>query len=156
MEAYLFLVKLFGLFGLEEFANQYKHVLYSWLVMALLIVFGYISTKSLKLVPSKAQNFFEVAVSGMEEFMVDITGEEGRAFFPLVATVFLYVLACNMIGLIPGFFTPTANLNTTLSCALVVFCYTHYLGIKYHGAKYVKHFLGPVWWMAVIFTIPRN
>jgi F-type H+-transporting ATPase subunit a len=59
-----------------------------------------------------------------------------------------------MIGLIPGFFPPTANINTTLSCALIVVIFTHVIGIKYHGIKYVKHFMGPVWWLApLIFVI---
>ncbi|MGM0664613.1 MAG: F0F1 ATP synthase subunit A, partial [Thermodesulfobacteriota bacterium] len=68
---------------------------------------------------------------------------EGRAFFPFVATVFLYILVCNLIGLVPGFFSPTANLNTTLSLALCTFILTHAIGIKYHGVKYIKHFMGP-------------
>ena len=53
-----------------------------------------------------------------------------------------------MFGLIPGFFSPTANINTTLACALIVFVTTHIVGIKIHGAKYIKHFLGPIWWLA--------
>ena len=86
--------------------------------------------------------------------MVDITGDEGRWFFPVVATVFIYIVTCNLVGLIPGFFPPTANLNTTASCAITVFFFTHYIGIKYHGAKYIKHFLGPIWWMIpIIFPI---
>ncbi|MGA8281352.1 MAG: F0F1 ATP synthase subunit A, partial [Desulfobacterales bacterium] len=90
----------------------------------------------------------------MEEFMVDITGEEGRWFLPIIATLFLYIAVCNLCGLIPGFFPPTASINTTLSCALPVFIFTHYIGVKYHGAKYIKHFLGPVWWMSpLIFVI---
>ena len=96
----------------------------------------------------------EIFISGLEEFMVDVIGEEGRWLFPLVATIFLYIFVGNIIGLIPGFFPPTANINTTLSCALVVVIFTHVIGIKYHGATYVKHFLGPVWWMApLIFPI---
>jgi F-type H+-transporting ATPase subunit a len=151
---FLFFTKLFEVVGLGHFAQAYPWVIYSWVVMALLIGIGYLSAKSVKLVPTKAQNFFELAISGMEEFMVDITGDEGRWFFPLVATIFFYVFIGNLIGLIPGFFPPTANLNTTASCALVVFIFTHYIGIKYHGAKYIKHFLGPVWWMApLIFVI---
>jgi F-type H+-transporting ATPase subunit a len=149
---FLFFTKLFELVGLGGIA-KYPHVVYSWVVMTLLIGIGYLSAKSVKLVPTKAQNFFELAISGMEEFMVDITGDEGRWFFPLVATIFFYVFIGNLIGLIPGFFPPTANLNTTASCALVVFVFTHYIGIKYHGAKYVKHFMGPVWWMAPLIFI---
>lgn len=147
---YLFFVKLFELIGLEHFAHEYPHVIYTWVVMTLLIILGAIAAKSLSMIPSKTQNLFEVIISGMEDFMVDITGEEGRWLFPLVATAFIYVLTCNLIGLVPGFYPPTASLNTTLSCALVVVVFTHIIGIKYHGVKYIKHFLGPVWWMIPI------
>lgn len=135
------------MFGFEHFAQTYPHIIYSWVVMILLIVLGIVGAKSVTLVPSKIQNVLEVIISGLEEFTIDITGEEGRWLFPLLATVFIYIFACNIMGLLPGFFPPTANLNTTLSCALVVVLFTHVIGIKYHGAKYIKHFLGPVWWM---------
>ena len=53
-----------------------------------------------------------------------------------------------------GLSSPTASLNTTASCALVVVIFTHLIGLKYHGAAYIKHFLGPIWWMApIIFPI---
>jgi len=129
-------------------------VIYSWFVMIVLIGLGAIAAKSVSIIPSKMQNVFEVIISGMEDFMVDLTGEEGRWLFPLLATVFLYIASCNLIGLVPGFLPPTASLNTTLSCALVVVIFTHIIGLKYHGAAYIKHFLGPVWWLApVIFII---
>ena len=151
---YLFFVKLFELIGLGHFAHAYPHVIYSWVVMALLIVLGVIATRGIAMIPTKAQNIFEMVISGIEDFMVDITGEEGRWLLPIVATVFIYIFACNLIGLVPGFFPPTASLNTTLSCALTVVIFTHIIGIKYHGAKYIKHFFGPVWWMIpIIFPI---
>lgn len=151
---YLFFVKLFELIGLGHFAHAYPHVVYSWVVMIMLIVLGLIAAKSASLVPTKVQNVMEIIISGIEEFTIDITGEEGRWLFPLLATVFIYIFACNIMGLIPGFFPPTASLNTTLSCALVVVVFTHVIGIKYHGIKYIKHFLGPVWWMIpLIFPI---
>jgi F-type H+-transporting ATPase subunit a len=99
------------------------------------------------------QNFFEIVVGGIEDFMVENIGEEGRWFFPLAGTIFLYIFVSNLIGIVPGLFPPTANINTTLSCALVVFVFTHFIGIKYHGVKYVKHFLGPVWWLAPLIFI---
>lgn len=102
------------------------------------------------MIPGKMQNFFEIIVKGIEDFMVDITGDEGRWLLPLVATIFIYIFACNLIGLVPGFFPPTASLNTTLSCALVVVVFTHIIGLKYHGIHYVHHFTGPVWWMIPI------
>ncbi len=151
---YLFFVKFFELIGLGHFAHSYPHVVYSWVVMTFLIVIGAIATKGISMIPSKTQNVFEVIISGIEDFMITVTGEEGRWLLPLAATVFLYVFACNISGLIPGFFPPTASLNTTLSCALPVVIFTHIIGLKFHGVKYIKHFLGPVWWMVpLIFVI---
>jgi len=151
---YLFLVKLFEAVGLGHFAHVGTHIIYSWFVMLLLIIIGGIAAKGLSMVPGKMQNLFEIIISGIEEFMVDVTGEEGRWLFPLAATVFIYIFASNLMGIFPGLFPPTANINTTLSCAVVVFFATHYIGIKYHGIKYIKHFLGPVWWLApLIFLI---
>ena len=147
---YLFFVKFFELIGLGPFAHGNPHVIYSWVIMILLISIGVIATKSISMIPSKAQNVFEVVLSGMEDFMITVTGEEGRWLFPIAATVFIYIFACNLIGLVPGFFPPTASLNTTLSCALPVVIFTHIIGLKYHGVKYIKHFLGPVWWMIPI------
>lgn len=147
---YLFFVKFFELIGLGHFAHGNPHVVYSWVVMTFLIVIGAIASKGVSMVPSKAQNVFEVLISGMEDFMITVTGEEGRWLFPIAATVFIYIFVCNLVGLIPGFFPPTASLNTTLSCALPVVIFTHIIGLKYHGVKYIKHFLGPVWWMIPI------
>jgi len=147
---YLFFVKLFEMIGLGHFAHEYTHVVYTWVVMAILIIGGFLAVKGLSMVPRKGQNFFEIIVSGIEEFMVEITGEEGRWLLPLAATIFLFIFASNLIGLVPGFFPPTASLNTTLACALTVVVFTHVIGVKYHGIGYIKHFLGPVWWMIPI------
>jgi len=127
------------------------HVTYTWLIMLLLLGLGLLASRQVSLVPKGAQNVFELIIGGLEEFMVEITGEEGRAFFPYICTLFLFIVTCNLIGLIPGFFSPTANINTPLSMALCTFVFTHYLGVKYHGAKYIKHFLGPIPALAPLF-----
>ncbi len=150
---YLFFVKLFEVIGLGHFAHTYPHVVYSWVLMAILIIGGALATKTISMIPGKAQNVFEVVVSAIEDFMVETAGEEARWLFPLLATVFLYVFIGNLIGIIPGFLPPTANLNTTASVALVVVIFTHVIGVKYHGVSYVKHFMGPVWWMAPLIFI---
>ena len=100
---YLFFVKLFELIGLDHFAHAYPHVIYSWIVLILLIVLGALAAKNISMIPTKMQNLFEIIVAGIEEFMVSVTGEEGRWLFPLAGTVFLYIASCNLIGLIPGF-----------------------------------------------------
>jgi F-type H+-transporting ATPase subunit a len=151
---YVWLCELTHNAALIHFAHTYPWVISSWLVMLFLIIAGAIATKTISLVPGKAQNFWEIFISGLEEFMVDITGDEGRWFFPLIATVFIYILVCNLSGLLPAFAPATANLNTTLSCAVVVVFFTHVIGVMYHGPKYIKHFLGPLWWMIpIIFPV---
>ena len=142
-----FISSILSAIGLEHLAHL-PHVTYTWLVMVILIVSGLLFARGGQLIPSKGQGFFEIIIEGLENFMVEITGPEGRFFFPYIATVFLFILVSNLIGLIPGFFSPTADYNTTFALALCTFIYTHYIGIKFHGAKYIKHFLGPVWWLA--------
>ena len=138
----LLLSLLFDAIGLGDFAHHWPHVVYSWLVMLILIVVGWLASKTVTMVPGRLQNVFEVIIDGIESFQVEMMGEEGRKYFPLIATIGLYVFSCNLLGLFPGLFSPTADLNTTLSVALVTFVATHYVGIKYHGIKYIKHFTG--------------
>jgi F-type H+-transporting ATPase subunit a len=148
---YLLLTSLFGMLGMEGWAATYPHVTYMWLAMAILIFFGWIAGKSVSMVPKTAQNVFEVLISGLEEFMVTVTGDEGRKSYPLVLTIFLFVLLGNLMGLVPAFFPPTANINTTLGLALIAVGWSHVVGVQRHGIKYIKHFLGPVPAMIPLF-----
>ncbi len=150
---YYFLVEILSAIGLGHFAHEATHVLYSWFVMIVLILGFLLLSKGIKRIPGKGQNILEMIVGGLEDFMVEITGPEGRAFFPFIATIFLYILVSNLLGLVPGFFSPTANINTTLSLAICTFVLTHIIGFKFHGVKYIKHFFGPVWAMAPIMLI---
>lgn len=150
---YYFLNEILAAVGLGHFAHEYSHVIHSWLVMAILIVGALLLARGIRMIPRKGQNLLEVIIQSLEDFMVEITGPEGRAFFPYIATIFLYILVSNLLGLVPGFFSPTANLNTTLSMAICTFILTHYIGIKFHGAKYLKHFLGPVLVLAPLMFV---
>ena len=132
---------------LTQFLLQ-PHVTYTWLIMAVLLALGHMAAKSVQMVPSSSQNVFEVIITGIEEFMIGVTGEHGRFVFPLIATLGFFILTSNYLGMIPGFFSPTANINTTAACALIVVVFTHVIGLKFHGLKYVKHFMGPVAWLA--------
>lgn len=123
-------------------------IAYTWLIMLLFLALSFLATRALKQVPGGLQNFMEVVVGGIENMIKDTMGEEGKSFFPLIATLALFILVSNLIGLIPGFFPPTANINTTAACAVVVFITTHLVGIKHHGIKYIKHFMGPILWLA--------
>jgi F-type H+-transporting ATPase subunit a len=123
------------------------HVTYTWVIMIALLLLGKMAVRSIKLVPEGGQNFFEVAITGIEDFMIGVTGPHGRFVFPLIATLGFFILMSNYLGMIPGFFAPTASLNTTAACALIVVVFTHVIGVKFHGVKYIKHFMGPVWWL---------
>ncbi|MDY7039188.1 MAG: F0F1 ATP synthase subunit A, partial [Thermodesulfobacteriota bacterium] len=150
---YYFLTEILGAIGLGHFAHEYQHVIHSWLIMLIMIIGALLLAKGIQILPKKGQNFLEIILEGLENFMVDITGPEGRAFFPFIATIFLYIFISNLIGLVPGFFSPTANINTTLSMAICTFILTHIIGIKFHGVKYIKHFLGPVWALAPLMFV---
>lgn len=124
------------------------HMTYTWFVMLVLILAPKLTMGKIEMIPGKGQNFWEAIVDGLEGFMSTNMGKEGaRMMFPMLATFALYILVANMVGLIPGFMSPTSNLNITLGCTLIIFTTTHILGLKYHGFGYIKHFLGPMPWL---------
>ena len=129
--------------------NVPEHVTYTWLAMAILIGLSLVARFTLKKsAPTGVQNLFEVIVGGLENFVEEIMGPEGKHYLTLIGSLFLFILVCNLQGLFPGFDSPTANINTTLALALVSFTATHYIGVKRHGISYVKHFMGPMWGLA--------
>ncbi len=136
-------------FSIPGWVNQ-PHVSYTWLLMAGLLVISLVVTRGLQLVPYRGQNLFEAVFDGVFGLIETIMGPQGRRYFPLIATLALFILISNLMGLIPGTMSPTANLNTTAGCAITVFFATHYVGIRTHGWRYVRQFTGPIWWLAPI------
>jgi F-type H+-transporting ATPase subunit a len=125
------------------------HVTYTWLVMIILAGLTFLASRNVQLVPRGLQNFFEVVLEQFQQLIDDVIGPEGRRYLPLIATLGLLILLSNLLGLVPGMNGPTTNLNTTGACALVVFVSYHWIGIRTQGpGNYLKHFMGPVWWLA--------
>ncbi|MDH3330494.1 MAG: F0F1 ATP synthase subunit A [Desulfobulbaceae bacterium] len=121
------------------------YMTYTWLVMAFWIIVPKLTMGRLDIIPSKGQNFWEILIGGLEDFFAENMGRErARMLFPFLATFFLYIVIANLIGLIPGFMSPTSNLNITLGMTIMVWLTHHVLGIRYHGVKYIKHFMGPI------------
>jgi len=116
------------------------------IVVTIIVALSIMATTTIKPVPGAMQNVFEAYLQGVISIGEGSMGKENaRTYMPLIATIGLFVFMSNMIGIIPGFESPTANLNFTLSLALIVFIYYNYLGIKKQGViKYFAHFMGPV------------
>lgn len=118
---------------------------YGLLVSIILIIISLLIRKSLQLVPKGFQNFFEVIVDAILKLAEDNIGHKwGRAFFPLLGTMFIFILFSNFMGLVPGFASATANVNTNAAMAVPVFFIYQFFGFKVHGIGYIKHFLGPI------------
>ncbi len=115
------------------------------LVALLVLWFAKSATAALQVVPKGAQNVAEAYLGGVVDMGKDVIGEKNaRKYLPLVATIGLVVLVANLIGIIPGFESPTSNINFTLALALIVFIYYNFEGIRKNGViSYFKHFMGP-------------
>ncbi len=146
--------------GLEQFPTHFTltHVLIALSVMLFVIV-GALKFRAATsgggqaaLVPPakfNLRNVFELICDATFGLMEGVMGEKNaRRFFPLIASLAFFILFCNFAALIPGFAPGTDTLKTNLGLALMVFVLTHYYGFKEHGVAYLKHFAGPVWWLA--------
>ena len=121
------------------------HVTYTWLVMIILTGVAFAASRHVALVPRGVQNLMEVVLEQILGLIDDVMGHEGRRYLPLIATLGLFILTANLLGIVPGANGPTANLNTTAACALIVFITYHLIGIRKQGlGRYLKHFMGPV------------
>jgi F-type H+-transporting ATPase subunit a len=121
------------------------HVTYTWLIMLILAGLTFVASRNLQLVPRGLQNFLEVVLEQFQQMIDDVMGHDGRRYLPLIATLGLFILMGNLLGLVPGLVGVTGNLNTNAACAIVVFVAYHWIGARKQGLiPYLKHFAGPV------------
>jgi F-type H+-transporting ATPase subunit a len=136
-----------------------QQIFFSIVAMILIIWLGSRVRKRLldahdPVVPSdqlSVTNIFEVLIEFVVDLSDSIIGKKGRPYISLYGSFFIYILFCNFVGLVPGFSPPTSNLNVTLGLGLVSFGAYHYLGIKEHGASYIKQFMGPILFISPLF-----
>ena len=116
------------------------------LTTVIVLLIAKAASRKIQLVPTGTQNVMEAFLGGVISMGKDTIGEESaRKYLPLVATVGIFVFISNVIGIIPGFESPTSNINVTLPLAIVVFVYYNYEGIRTNGVvNYFAHFMGPV------------
>lgn len=100
------------------------------------------------------RNFFEIIAEKLYALTESIIGHHDAAtFFPVIGSLFVFIFASNLIGLIPGLLPPTDNFNCTLALGVFVFLYYNYAGVRANGLGYFKHFLGPVLWLSPLMVI---
>lgn len=120
----------------------------TWVMMLVLLLTVRLGTRRMQAVPGRLQSLWEWAYESLNHFSGNMIGERhGAAFTALLGTFFLYILFLNLGGLVPGFVSPTAALNTTVALALCCFLAVQYAGFRHRGIGYLRHFIGEPWWL---------
>src|SRR2546427_5400733 len=130
-----------SLFGLDISLN--KAVIMMWVVIALAAGFLYMAGRQRRLVPTRLQSVAEVLVEFIRSMILDTMGEKGLRFFPFVATLFVFILFCNLLGLIPGTYTVTSQIVVTAAFALFVYGLSIVVGFALHGLKFLQILIPP-------------
>jgi len=149
----------FTLLGLDK----YDYILGSILVLLFLTYAGFKITKKLSkegsVLPDEKFSLTTVFEILTIDFLFDLftnvlgSSEQAKKYFPLLGASFFFIMFANLLGSIPGFLPPTGNFNTTVACALVIFIMYNYYGFKENGLSYIKHFAGPVIFLAPLMFV---
>jgi F-type H+-transporting ATPase subunit a len=119
-------------------------VVTTWIIMAVLAIVCRLATRRLAIIPDGRQAVLEGIVSGITKQIEDVVQADARPFLPLLGTLFIYLVAANLSGLVPGFEAPTARIETPAALAIIVFFSVHYYGIRSRGLRgYLASFAEP-------------
>ncbi|HWP58849.1 MAG TPA: F0F1 ATP synthase subunit A [Candidatus Acidoferrales bacterium] len=138
-----------------------EQTFHTLIVMATLLVLAFFARRRLtegrdRAVPEPGlglANIFGFLVELVIGLSDGIIGKKGRRYASLFASFFIFILTANLFGLVPGFSPPTSNYNVTLSLGLISFVAYNYFGVREHGARYIKQFMGPVLLLAPFFLV---
>jgi len=143
-----------SLFGVDISLN--KAVLMMWLVITLVAVVFILAGSSPRMVPTKLQNLAEMFVEFIRGMILDTIGQQEMRFFPFLATLFLFILFCNLLGLIPGSYTVTSQIAVTAAFALFVYGMSLVVGFALHGVKFLGILVPggtPMWMLPLMIPI---
>jgi len=142
------------LFGMNLVFNL-ETIYMTWIVMGVLILFGFLATKKIDFLPNPFQVVGELFVGTFYDLTRDALDEEMvKKYFPLICTLFLFLLMSNWLGMLPHLSEPTKDLNTPLSLGLLGFVIAHHAGIRAKGFKgYAKEYAQPMFFMAPLNVI---
>lgn len=139
----------FSLVGWQPVARPWTNymaveILVVLLLLALPLLWGRFSVDR----PGKMQQVFEIVWEGLDSLAQDIIGHGHRRYVAFFFTAFIFILISNLSGMIPAFEAPTMFAAVPLGLALASFLFFNYHGLRENGFGYIKHFAGPIWWMA--------
>ncbi len=147
-----------GLIGIPH--GDWEYFAIGMLVMGILLLLGLKARSDLKkdsaIVPDEkltARNVFELLVESIGGLADNVIGHGAAHYVPLLSTFFIFILFCNFMGLLPGFTPPTSDFDITLALGVVSFLAFNYYGFKAQGPAYLKHFMGPILWLAPLMIV---
>ena len=130
------------------------HVLMAVLVLLIsCVIFPLASRRISKENPGPLQHTLELLVGGLKDLLNDIIGHGGERFLYIIGAFTIFIFVSNIFGLFFFLQPPTANINTTFALSITAFLYYNWLGLRAHGIGYLKHFMGPVWWLAPLMFV---
>jgi len=121
-----------------SFTNASLFMLISAILISILLLF---STREKKLIPSKIQLISEMLYNFIAKMISDTAGKKAKPYFPFIFSLFIFILFCNMVGMLPYSFTVTSHIIVTLTFAIFIFIGVNILGFVIHGFKYLKIFV---------------
>ncbi len=145
------IVPLFG----HQMVFNLDAIIMTWIVIAGLILFGYLAARRREVLPGPLQVTGELIVKSVYGLADDaLDREHSRKYAPLICALFMFLLGCNWLGLFPHMHEPTKDLNTPLSLGIMGFVIAHYAGIRHKGfKKYAKEYFEPIFFMMPLNVI---
>jgi F-type H+-transporting ATPase subunit a len=141
---------LAGLVGFAAEPRPWANFIVMQILVAILlmVVFAILRPRLSVDRPGGLQHVFEMLHDFVRGQAEDQVGHGSQRYLAYFGTIFIFILSCNLIGLIPALESPTMNASVTCGCALATFFYYHLMGLQANGIGYIKHFMGPMVWLA--------
>ncbi len=144
---------IFNVGGFEIALNS-QTIIMTWIVMGIIITFGFLATRKLSMIPNPFQVVAELLIGAFRDLANDALDEKGKTYFPLIMTLFMFLVLSNWLGIIPFLSEPSKDLNTPMGLGIMGFVIAHYVGIRTKGIKtYLKDYAEPIFFMAPLNVI---
>ncbi len=150
-----------GTFFHDGLLAEFKPVIFAFSISVFFCIISILVYRKREMIPGPLQNVLEALIEGIYNFFESILGKHTREYIPFVGTLFFYILGMNLLGIIPGGFSPSTSLEITASLAILVFLYAQYTGVRKLGiGGYIDHLMGEprdvIGWAMVPLMLPLH